>query len=104
MLPTLLALTDDALTGQDVLKAMRAGARVGTMTSALLQREIGHPGPAAPRRAGLNGIPRVRVQRTHAGKHELSVDAGALGVRARQLRDGAELVRDEDAAILTQRS
>ena len=37
-----LAVTGGVHTGQDVLKAMMAGARVSMMTSALLQRGIGH--------------------------------------------------------------
>jgi len=39
-----LAVTGGVHTGQDVLKAMMAGARVAMMTSALLQRGIGHLG------------------------------------------------------------
>jgi len=37
-----LAITGGVHTGQDVLKAMMAGARVSMMTSALLERGIGH--------------------------------------------------------------
>jgi len=39
-----LAVTGGVHTGQDVLKAMMAGARVSMMTSALLKRGIGHLG------------------------------------------------------------
>ena len=39
-----LVVTGGVHTGQDVLKAMMAGARVAMMTSALLQRGIGHLG------------------------------------------------------------
>ena len=92
-----LAVTGGVHTAEDVLKAMMAGARVAMMTSALLLHGIEHLHAVRDGIARLDGGARVRVDPADAGQHELPLGPRPLRLRARELHEGAELVRLADA-------
>ena len=88
-----MALTGGVHTATDVVKAMMAGAKVAMMTSALLKRGISYLDTLAHRAADLDGRARIRFHPADAGQHEPQRRAAARGVRARQLHEGAQLLR-----------
>ena len=88
-----MALTGGVHSATDVIKAMMAGAKVAMMTSALLKRGISYLDTLSHRAAGLDGRARVRLHQADAGQHEPQRRPATRRLRARQLHEGAELLR-----------
>ena len=90
-----LAVTGGVHTAQDVLKAMMSRGAGGDDDLGPAQERDRVPGQGTHRPAGLDGRARVRLHPPDAGQHELPLRGRAGRLRARQLHEGAELVRPE---------